>query len=77
MSELKTNLGKSKLVPVGDMHCWEDLVEMMGCTVNISTEIFGPPLGAKFKEKTIRNPILEKLKQRLAKWKRLYLCWVG
>ena len=33
----------------------------------------GLPLGAKFKDKTIWNPILEKMERRLAGWKRLYL----
>ena len=33
----------------------------------------GPPLGAKFKDKTIWNPILEKIERRLAGWKHLYL----
>ena len=39
-------------------------------------EIFaylGLPLGAKFKDKTIWNPILEKMEMRLAGWKHLYL----
>ena len=31
------------------------------------------PLGAKFKDKTIWNSILEKMERRLAGWKRLYL----
>ena len=30
-------------------------------------------LGAKFKDKSIWNPILEKMERRLAGWKRLYL----
>jgi hypothetical protein len=33
----------------------------------------GLPLGAKFKETTIWNPIIEKMERRLAGWKRLYL----
>ena len=33
----------------------------------------GLPLGAKFKDKTIWNPILEKIERRLARWKRVYL----
>ena len=37
----------------------------------------GLPLGAKFKDKTIWNPILEKIERRLARWKRLYLCKGG
>ena len=33
----------------------------------------GLPLGAKFKDKSIWNPILEKMERRLEGWKRLYL----
>ena len=33
----------------------------------------GLPLGAKFKDKTMWNPIMEKMERRLAGWKRLYL----
>ena len=33
----------------------------------------GLPLGAKFKEKTIWNPILEKVERKLVRWKQLYL----
>ena len=33
----------------------------------------GLPLGAKFKDKPIWNPILKKMERRLAGWKRLYL----
>ena len=33
----------------------------------------GLPLGAKFKDKSIWNLILEKVERRLAGWKRLYL----
>ena len=33
----------------------------------------GLPLGAKVKELSIKNPILEKMERRLGRWKRLYL----
>ena len=33
----------------------------------------GLPFGAKFKDKTIWDPILEKMERRLAGWKCLYL----
>ena len=33
----------------------------------------GLPLGAKFKDKSIWNPILEKIERKLAGWKKLYL----
>ena len=33
----------------------------------------GHPLGAKFKDKTIWNLILEKMERKLVGWKKLYL----
>lgn len=32
----------------------------------------GLPLGAKFKERSIWSPILEKMERRLAGWKRMH-----
>ena len=40
---------------------------------SLPMKYLGLPLGAKFKEKTIWNPILEKIERRLAGWKQLYL----
>ena len=37
---------------------------------SLPMKYLGLPLGAKFKEKTIWNPILEKMEGRLAGWKR-------
>ena len=34
---------------------------------------FGMPLGASHKSPTIWNPILEKIKRKLARWKKMYL----
>ena len=33
----------------------------------------GLPLGAKFKDLSVWNPILERMERRLAGWKRMYL----
>ena len=43
----------------------------------IGIMLFGTSFGAKFKEVSIWNLILEKMEQRLAGWKRLYLCKGG
>ena len=40
---------------------------------SLPMKYLGLPLGAKFREKTIWNPILEKIERRLAGWKQLYL----
>jgi hypothetical protein len=71
---LKINLAKSEMVPVGDVPNMEELACILGCKqASLPMKYLGLPLGAKFKETTIWNPILEKMAQRLAGWKRLYL----
>ena len=42
-------------------------------SLTLPMKYLGLPLGAKFKERIIWNPILEKLEQRLAGWKLSYL----
>ena len=74
VSRLKVNLGKSELVPVGEVHNLDVLVGLLGCRhSSLPLKYLGLPLGAKFKEVSIWNPILEKMERRLASWKRLYL----
>ena len=74
MSSLKINLGKSKLVPVGVVHDIDLLLNVLGCKQGtLPMKYLGLPLGAKFKDKTIWSPILEKMEKRLAGWKHLYL----
>ena len=54
-------------------HLYE-LVEILGCKeFALLLKYLGLPLGATFKDKTIWNPILEKMERRLVGWKRLYL----
>jgi len=51
-----------------------ELVAFLGCIrSSLPMTYLGLPLGTKFKDRVIWNPILEKLEQRLASWKRLYL----
>ena len=62
VSGLKINLGKSELVLVGDVNNMGELVALPGCRqALLPVKYLGLPLGAKFKERTIRNPLLEKL----------------
>ena len=73
MSSLKINLGKSKLVPVGVVHDIDLLLNVLGCKQGtLPMKYLGLPLGAKFKDKTIWNPILETMERQLVGWKRLY-----
>ena len=74
VSGLRINLGKSELVPIGVVHNMDVLMGMLGCRKSsLPLRYLGLPLGAKFKELSIWNPILEKMERRLAGWKRLYL----
>ena len=62
MSGLKINLGKSELVPVGDVSNLHELVEILCCREStLPLKYLGLPLGASYKDKTIWNPILEKI----------------
>ena len=74
VSGLRINLGKSELVPIGVVHNMDVLVGMLGCwQSSLPLRYLGLPLGTKFKELSIWNPILEKMEWRLVGWKRLYL----
>ena len=74
VSGLHVNLGKSELVPVGGVHKLEALVGLLGCgQSSLPLKYLGLPLGAKFKDLSVWNPIPERMKRRLAGWKRMYL----
>ena len=74
VSGLKINLGKSDLVPVGMLDNLDLLLIVLGCKQGtLPMKYLGLPLGAKFKDKAIWNPILEKIERRFAGWKHLYL----
>ena len=78
MSGLKVNLGKSELVAVGAVHNMDLLVAVLGCKQgSLPMKYLGLPLGAKFEDKSIWNPILEKMERKLASWKKLYLSMGG
>ena len=65
---LKINLGKSELVPVGLVHNIDLLLVVLGCKQgSLPIKYLGLPLGAKFKDKTIWNPILKKMERRLVR----------
>ena len=50
------------------------LAESLGCRVGtLPMTYLGMPLGASYNSPSIWNPILEKIEQKLAMWKKLYL----
>ena len=68
------NLGESELVQMGEVPHLEVLADILGCkTATLLMKYLGFPLGAHFKVQSIWDPVVEKLEQRLAGWKRLYL----
>ena len=71
---LKINLGKSEMIPVGEVPNLEDLAQILGCkTASLPMTYLGlPPLGATFKEKSIWNLISERRDKRLGGWKGQY-----
>ena len=72
VSSPKINLGKSELVPIGMVDNLDLLLIVLGCKKGtLPMKYLGLPLGAKFKDKAIWNPILDKIERRLAGWKHL------
>ena len=66
VSGLKINLGKFEIIPVGVVHNIDLFLVVLGCNQgSLPMKYLGLPLGAKFKDKSIWNPILEKMERRL------------
>ena len=52
----------------------EMLVDVLDCKQGLlPMKYLGLPLGDKFKEKTLLNPILDEVQGRLVGWKQIYL----
>ena len=65
---------KSEMVPIGEVVDVHALAEFLGCRVGtLPMSDLGMPLGASHNSPSIWNPILEKIKRKLAGWKKLYL----
>ena len=73
-TELKVNVGKSEIVPVGEVYNLAALANILHCRVgSLPMKYLGMPLGTSFKTVLIQNPILEKMEKKLSGWKHLYL----
>ena len=71
---LKVNVHKSEMVPIGKVVDVHVLAEILGCRVGtLPMSYLGMPLGASHNSPSIWNLILEKIEQKLAGWKKLYL----
>jgi len=67
-------LAKSCILPVGQVDNIQLLVGVLGCTVDsFPTYYLDLPLGAKFKNKYIWEPVVERFEKRLFGWRANYL----
>ena len=74
LTGLKVNVGKSKIVPAGEVNNLDALANILQCRVDsLPMKYLGMPLGISFKTVSIWNPILEKMEKKLSGWKHLYL----
>jgi hypothetical protein len=73
-SGLRINLGKSKIVPTGEIEDVKGLAQLLGCQVaSLPMTYLSLSLGASYKAVSIWNGVIEKIERRLAGWKRMYL----
>ena len=73
-SGLKINLGKSELIPVGNVPNLEEFAKVLRCKVGaIPTTYLGLPLGAPYKFSKVWEGVEERFQKKLAWWKGQYL----
>jgi hypothetical protein len=69
-SGLRINLGKSEIVPIGEIEDVEGLAQLLGCRVaSLPMTYLGLLLGASYKAVSIWNGVIEKMERQLAGWK--------
>jgi len=67
-------LAKSHILPIGQVDNIQLLAVMLGCLIDFfPTSYLGLPLGTKFKDKSIWEPVVERLERRLSGWRENYL----
>lgn len=67
---MNVNLAKSKLMLIGLVPNLDRLASVLGCAVSSIPGIYlGLPLRGHLKSKHIWDPMMERVKQRLARWK--------
>ncbi|RVW31082.1 hypothetical protein CK203_093146 [Vitis vinifera] len=73
-SGLRINLAKSELIPVGKVEEIEEMAVKLGCRVgSLPTVYLGLPLGAYHKTPSMWDGVDERMRRRLALWKRQYI----
>ena len=74
ISDLKINLEKSLILPVGTVENLEDLAAELCCRKgNSPTTYLGLPLGMKRKSIQVWDRVEERFRKKLALWKRQYI----
>ncbi|RVW95180.1 LINE-1 retrotransposable element ORF2 protein [Vitis vinifera] len=70
-SGLRINLDKSEIIPVGVVEEIEEMAVELGCKVgSLPSHYLGLPLGAPHKASSVWDGVEEKVRRRLARWKR-------
>ena len=73
-SGLRINLAKSEVIPVGEVVEVEELAVELGCRVGtLPSQYLGLPLGAPNRAPYIWDGVEERVRRRLALWKRQYI----
>ncbi|KAJ9685997.1 hypothetical protein PVL29_015067 [Vitis rotundifolia] len=71
---LRINLTKSEIIPVGEVEEIEEMTVELGCRVgSLPSAYLGLPLGAHHKAPSMWDGVEERMRRRLALWKRQYL----
>ena len=78
LSGLKINLEKSFLLPMGRVEGVERLALELGCSIgSLPTTYLGLPLKVKHRATYLWDEVEERLRKRLALWKRQYISKAG
>ncbi|RVW57146.1 putative ribonuclease H protein [Vitis vinifera] len=73
-SRLRINLAKSELILVGEIDNIEEMAVELGCRIgSFPVKYLGLPLGARHKALSTWDAVEERMRRRLALWKRQYL----
>ena len=74
ISGLNINLEKSEILPVGSVENAEVLASKLGCKVgSLPSTYLGLPLGAPHKSVVVWDGVEERMRKRLALWKRQFI----
>ena len=74
VSDLRINLSKSSILPVGQLDNIQILAGVLDCKIeSLPIAYLGLPLGATFKEKAIWDSVIGRLEKRLSGWRAAYL----